>query len=88
MSNADTEVLGDNDGSASLGSALTGSATPAHIVYYLFEDPTYFDDWGAKGIPFRLAVRLPPACARRAVQPSQLAQPAPHARLTRPLLRP
>ena len=33
------------------------AAGPALILYHLFEDPTYFDDWGAKGAPFRFAVR-------------------------------
>jgi len=34
------------------------AAAPALILYHLFEDPTYFDTWGAKGKPFRMVANL------------------------------
>ena len=35
--------------------AAHGAASGALIVYHLFEDPSYFDEWGTRGVPFRLA---------------------------------
>lgn len=61
MTSADMGSSGDDDEETEMpgrGSPKGGSGrTPALIVYHLFEDPTYFDDWGAKGAPFRFAVR-------------------------------
>eukprot|EP01051_Picozoa_sp_SAG22_P023472 SAG22_NODE_6072_length_905_cov_1.245658_1_plen_149_part_00 len=60
MSDADMEIV-DDDAPASGGggghSKAAAAGTPALIIYHLFEDPSYFDAWGAKGVPFRLAVR-------------------------------
>jgi len=34
-----------------------GAAAPALIIYHLFEDPTYFEDWGPRGRVFLLTAK-------------------------------
>ena len=41
-----------------LGKEMIGVKAPGTILYYLFEDPLYFETWGPKGRPFTLAAKI------------------------------